>query len=76
MGLGDAQCGVTGSWGPATMPERRSASPPAVRSVRNQSATTTERNHMNPQELAKPYKYAALVGIASLALTAMISLFS
>ena len=31
---------------------------------------------MNPQELAKPYKYAAIVGIASLALTAVISLLS
>lgn len=58
------------------MPERRSASPPAVRSVRNQSATTTERNEMNTEDLAKPYKYTAIVGLAAMALTAVISLFS
>jgi len=29
---------------------------------------------MNPEELAKPYKYTAVVGIAALALTALISL--
>lgn len=31
---------------------------------------------MNPEELAKPYKYSAIVGIVALALTAVISLFS
>ena len=31
---------------------------------------------MNDQELAKPFKYSAIVGIAAMALTAVISLFS
>lgn len=31
---------------------------------------------MNPEELAKPYKYSAIVGIAALVLTAVISLFN
>ena len=30
---------------------------------------------MYTQELGKPYKYAALVGLAAMALTAVISLF-
>lgn len=31
---------------------------------------------MNPQELAKPYKYSAIVGLVAMAVTAVISLFS
>jgi hypothetical protein len=31
---------------------------------------------MNPEELAKPYKYSAIVGVVALAVTAVISLFA
>lgn len=31
---------------------------------------------MNTEDLAKPYKYTAIVGLAAMALTAVISLFN
>lgn len=39
--------------------------------------TTQELNaqELNARELGKPYRYAALVGLAAMALTAVISLF-
>lgn len=64
------------------MGPRNDAGTPVGQSARSSIGPEPERNHnredneMNPQELGKPFKYSAIVGIAAMALTAVISLFS